>query len=300
MDIEEVNWSGDFDGETFELSVNDGYVVGCHWRCKTLEKPKYVLLFLHGLVNCVSFNCNFLREIPNHDGAALATDHRGSGKSPGVNSYTTVDEICAETKQLIQYAQMLYKNIPIFLMGHSLGGLSALFFCMKHSTEVSMLKGVIAHAPWLDTKGFNISPLFRNAIRLVSYILPKIQIPTGLKIENSNYPDEYKKMALGTGFAIMTMTPYLLNSVLDAMDFVNNNPKEFPSGLPMLFIQGTDDGCVKVDKNLKWAEEVAKLCGKDFIETKVIQNGPHDTTKYKTRKEALTSLFDFIERTIHK
>ena len=298
MDIEDVDWSGEFDGETFELPVNDSYVVGCHWRCESGEKAKYVILFLHGLANCVSFNCNFLREIPKHGGAALATDHIGSGKSPGVNSHTTVEEICEETKQLIQYAKMLYSDIPIFLMGHSLGGLSALTFCMRHSTELNILKGVIAHAPWLDTKGLNMTPLLRCLIHYASVLLPKIQLPTGLKIENSCYPDAYKKMALDSGYAIMTMTPYLFNSVLNNMDFVLNNPELFPKNFPMLFIQGTDDGCVKVEKNLHWAETVTKLCGKEYIETKVIENGPHDTTKYKTRKEALETLFDFIQRRI--
>ena len=298
MDIEDVNWSGEFDGETFELSVNDSYVVGCHWRCKNNEKPKYVLLFMHGLANCVSFNCNFLREIPNHNGSTLATDHKGSGKSPGVNSYTTIDEICEEIKQLIIYAKMLYKDVPIFLMGHSLGGLSALTFCMGHYTELNLLKGVIVHAPWLDTKGLNITPLFRSIIKLASKFLPTLQLPTGLKIENSCYPDEYKKMALESGYAIMTMTPYLFNSVLNSMDFVLNNPDKFPKQFPMLFIQGTDDGCVKVEKNLKWAETITNLCGKEYIDTKIIENGPHDTTKYKTRREALETLFDFINKRI--
>ena len=150
MDISEVNWSGEFDGETFELPVNNSYVVGCHWRCE--GDAKYVLLFLHGLNNCVSFNCNFLREVPKHGGSAIASDHIGSGKSPGVNQYTSIEEICEETRQMIRYARVVYGDrVPIFLMGHSLGGLATLRFCLSHVTEVNMLSGVIAHAPWLDT-----------------------------------------------------------------------------------------------------------------------------------------------------
>ena len=232
MDISEVNWSGEFDGETFELPVNNSYVVGCHWRCE--GDAKYVLLFLHGLNNCVSFNCNFLREVPKHGGSAIASDHIGSGKSPGVNQYTSIEEICEETRQMIRYARVVYGDrVPIFLMGHSLGGLATLRFCLSHVTEVNMLSGVIAHAPWLDTgNALRPTPFLVSVVRLAAALAPRLQIPTGLKIENSCYPDAYKRMAISSGYAIMSMTPFLFNSVLSSMKFVKENRALFPAARP--------------------------------------------------------------------
>ena len=297
MDISEVDWSGEFDGETFELPVNNSYVVGCHWHSE--GETKYVIIFLHGLNNCVSFNCNFLREIPKHGGSAIASDHIGSGKSPGVNQYTSIEEICEETRQLIRYARVIYgPDVPIFLMGHSLGGLTVLNFCLSHVTEVNMLSGVIAHAPWLDTgKALRPTPFLVSVVRLAAAIVPRFQIPTGLKIENSCYPEAYKRMAISSGFAKMSMTPFLFNSVLSSMKFVKENRHLFPTGLPLLFIQGTDDGCVNVENNIEWAEEVIEKQGEDTkSELKIIEGGPHDTTKYKTRKESLTTLFEFIRK----
>ena len=194
---------------------------------------------------------------------------------------------------------MLYPNNPIFLMGHSLGGMSALSFVLSHSTEVQLLKGVIAHAPWLDTGKFlQPTPFLVSIVKLAAKFLPRFQIPTGLKIENSCYPDGYKKMALDSGYAIMTMTPYLFDSVLRNMKFVKENYHLFPKKLPLLVLQGTNDGCVNIENNIEWCNKVMKECGKEYIELKIIQDGPHDTTKWNTRKEALTSLFDFIERHI--
>ena len=132
MDINDVNWSCERDGELFEFESSGSTIRGCHWKCS--KDPKYVLLFLHGLCSNVEFNANFLRVFPTisekypqlnyESGAALATDHHGNGFSDGTT--TTVNEIITEACDLIKYTRSIYKDLPIFLMGHSLGGLSSL------------------------------------------------------------------------------------------------------------------------------------------------------------------------------
>ncbi|EAX86051.1 hypothetical protein TVAG_295890 [Trichomonas vaginalis G3] len=298
MDINGVNWSGDFDGEEFELPVGKSHVCGCHWRCNDGE-PDYILLFLHGLCNCVAFNANFLREIPNHKGAALATDHLGNGKSPGIRSYTTVWEIIEETKELIQYAAILYPSKPIFLMGHSLGGLAALTFALKHSTEVNMLAGIILHAPWLETTGIlkqNI--VMKSFLTISNLIYPSLQLDTGLDVRKSCYHDGYKEMVLQSPYVNKYITPYLLKSVFEAMNFCKDNDNLYPTGLHMLFIQGMIDNLVIPINNINWAKSMKERFPDTHIEVVDFKNGPHDTTKYDTRKSSLTKLFHFINTVI--
>ena len=112
MDISEVDWNTDYDGETFEIEALGEVVIGCHWRCKT-GTPKYVLLYMHGMCSAVCFNANVLRVYTEHGGAAIATDHKGHGRTGPLNTNTTIPQMVDELKHLIDYAKCCYPNIPI-------------------------------------------------------------------------------------------------------------------------------------------------------------------------------------------
>lgn len=300
MDIEEVNWSDELDGENFELPLDNTHVHGCHWKCKDGE-AKYVLLFLHGLCSTVGFNANLLREIPNHCGSALATDHIGSGHSPGSKSHTSIDQICRETTELIKYTTSLYPNTPIFLFGHSLGGLAACKFTLMHSPEVDKLAGLILHAPWLETTGgLKQSFVLKTFLSIASFVCPRLQLNTGLDVTKSVYHDRYKETVLNSPHINKAITPVLLKSVFEAMNYIKSNTHNFPKGLPLLFMQGMLDNLVNPVNNVAWAESVQNINGNDIVSIAKFEDGPHDITKFKTRKEALEKMFGFINHIIAK
>jgi len=294
MEIGKVDWSGEWDGEFFEIEVNGRHVKGCHWRH---DSPKFVFVFFHGLCSSISHNANFLREFPQIGGSSIATDHIGHGKSQGLPALTTVDEMVEEMCSLLRYARVNYPSTPIFLMGHSLGGLVMLTFLLKHRIEISFLKGVIAHAPWLssaggkDPKGWLL-----KVLKVLARFTPGKQIDSGLRIQYSPYPQEYKEMALALPFLCMNVTPSLLYSTVWAKEFVRNNVELYPRELPMLFLQGMKDSCVEIDVNLEWCSRLKELCGESSIAIKTLDEGFHDLYKSETRKESFDALLEFIER----
>lgn len=296
MDIEEVDWSTELDGENFELPVYDFYLNGCHWKCKD-GKPKYVIVYMHGLCSSLCFNANVLRVFTDHGGAAIGTDHKGHGISIGHRTEVTVFELVEEVSQLVSYAKIRYPNTPIFVLGHSLGGLTTLLFAMSHRTTVELINGVIVTGPWLKAARFpNPSLVLRSAIKFAAHFLPHIGIPTGLDVSKSTYPQGYKDAVQASKYMLTKGSPVIFNSVLKAMFWINDDQNLYPDDVPILFMQGTGDKLVDVKTNINWATNLVKRIGDDkatFIE---YEDAPHDIMKCQYRKDAFENMFKFIEK----
>ncbi|OHT01367.1 Clan SC, family S33, methylesterase-like serine peptidase [Tritrichomonas foetus] len=291
MDINDTNWSTELDGECFELTVKKTIIRGCHWKCT--DEPKFILLFLHGLCSNVEFNANFLRVFPSLGGSAIATDHAGNGFSDG--EVTTVYDISDEAVELIKYARQCYKETPIFLMGHSLGGLTVLYLTInKNPILLSEVTGIIPHAPWITTEdGRGPNAIQTAAIKTFYYINPKFKINSGLSIDASCYPEGYKSVARVNPHLNPFMSAKLLASALWSMEKVVNSIDLVPDNLPILFMQGENDNCVDTPRNIAWAEELKKNHEKD-VTIKVYPKAPHDLFKWDSRKAAFNDLMEFI------
>ncbi|WP_298981293.1 alpha/beta hydrolase [Caldilinea sp.] len=103
-------------------------------------------------------------------------DHRGHGRSPGQRGHVhRFDDFLEDVRQMIARARADEPSLPLFLFGHSVGGLVALDYAIRHPEE---LQGVVASAPLLSQP--NISPLVLTIARLLSRLAPTFPLDTGL------------------------------------------------------------------------------------------------------------------------
>ncbi len=66
----------------------------------------------------------------------IGFDLRGHGKSGGPRGHFSFEEGLDDIDLLISQAQQLYPGKPIFLYGHSLGGLLVLDYAMKRPVDL--------------------------------------------------------------------------------------------------------------------------------------------------------------------
>ena len=289
MDISEVDWNPEYDGETFEIECLGKIIVGCHWRCKNEKQPKNVIIYMHGMCSAVCFNANVLRVFAEHGCAAIATDHWGHGRSGKMNTATTIPLLLEEIKKLIDYARVFYKDTPIYIMGHSLGGLATLTFCLQRSTYVNFIKGIIVTAPLLRNNSFqNPSFLLRLALKIGSQFFENLLIPTGLGSARSAYPDGYKELVATSPYSQSAASPVVLYSSLTTMDKVQKQAKDFPKDIHLLFLQGSGDTTVHVGTNREWVKDIPHAEYHEF------KDAPHDIMKSVYRKEIFELIFKFI------
>ena len=152
--------------------------------------PRAVVALVHGFGEHAG-RYTYLAEALTAAGYALSGfDHRGHGHSPGLRGHIDqFDEFLQDVTASLSVARTVAPGAPLFLMGHSMGGLIALDYAIRYPQG---LQGVIASAPLLAQP--NVAPWMNYVARLLSSIRPAFSLDTGVRPETiSRDPAEVKR-----------------------------------------------------------------------------------------------------------
>jgi alpha-beta hydrolase superfamily lysophospholipase len=135
--------------------------------------PKAVVAICHG-VNSHSGQYTWTGEQLSAQGFAVyAVDLRGRGKSEGERFYVEdVAEYAADIGGVIAIAKERHPGLPVFLLGHSAGGVTSCIYTLDHQDE---LAGFICEsfAFQVPAPGFALA-----AIKGISHIAPRLGVLT--------------------------------------------------------------------------------------------------------------------------
>ena len=109
-----------------------------HWE--PTGTPKASLVICHG-VN--SHSGQYIRageEFASRGFAVTALDLRGRGKSEGERFYTdSVDDYVSDLSQAIEQGRSHHPHLPLFLLGHSAGGVTSVTYALDHQDRLDGL-----------------------------------------------------------------------------------------------------------------------------------------------------------------
>jgi alpha-beta hydrolase superfamily lysophospholipase len=106
-----------------------------------------VIALVHGMGEHSGRYRRFAEFFATHGIAIIAFDQRGHGKSEGKKGHIThYNQLLDGIDELLERARLQFKDKPVFLYGHSMGGNLVLNYALKKPNTV---KGVIATGPWL-------------------------------------------------------------------------------------------------------------------------------------------------------
>jgi alpha-beta hydrolase superfamily lysophospholipase len=152
-----------------------------HYAQALPKEPKAVLAIMHGYADHVGRYMHVFGALAELGIGAVAIDFRGHGKTGGERGYCDrftefyddADELYALTKDRAKQAG----GAPLFLFGHSFGGLVASRTAIATPREY---KGVILSSP-LFGLALEVPKVKELAGRVASMIYPKLGLPSGLK-----------------------------------------------------------------------------------------------------------------------
>jgi alpha-beta hydrolase superfamily lysophospholipase len=141
--------------------------------------PVASLIIVHGLSEHSSRYMNLVNNLVPNGITVYTFDHRGHGRSAEklvahVNNWS---EYRGDVRAFVELVITLESNTPLFLLGHSMGGLITANYVLHHPQG---LRGVILSAPPLGDVG--VSPLLRLLGRVVSIIKPEMVFKSGLEL----------------------------------------------------------------------------------------------------------------------
>lgn len=180
------------DVETEFITAKDGLKL--HVKSWIPENPVKILCIVHGHGEHSGRYAHVAAHLNQHNIAVFALDLRGHGLSAGKRGHSPSYEILMrDIEELLKLARESFNDLPMFLMGHSMGGnLVANFMIENQSKEIS---GYILSSPWFKL-AFDPPKIKIKLGKIMTKILPSYSEHNGLEIKHiSKDPDEVKKYA---------------------------------------------------------------------------------------------------------
>ncbi|WP_156288600.1 alpha/beta hydrolase [Oceanobacillus salinisoli] len=135
--------------------------------------PRAVIILIHGAGEH-SGRYEYIGECcMDHNITLVAPDLRGFGQSEGHRGHINrFSDYLDDLKVLINTVSKRYPSIPVFLFGHSLGGLVAIRYGQTYPQQV---KGFILSSPALGLR-FPIPSAIKRTLNFISRINPELTI----------------------------------------------------------------------------------------------------------------------------
>jgi lysophospholipase len=271
-----------------ELRAADG--VRLHHASWLPHDPRAVLLVSHGHGEHGGRYAELARFLAERGVAVHAVDHRGHGRSGGPRGH--VDRFGDYVRDLEAWRRAVIAGhpprLPVFLLGHSLGGLIAIRHLQAHPAAFA---GAILSAPLL---GIAVrAPRWKTALSgLLSRVLPRL--PFGNELDPSmlstapGYLEAYRADTL----LHPTITPRLYTEMVRAMDDAFRAPESIR--VPLLVLAPTGDRVVAPEAVARFAS----ACPGD-VQVRRYEGFQHEALNEAERHRVMDDAAAWLNARIH-
>lgn len=163
-----------------EETLRDSYGIKIFFRTfRPTGTPRATIVICHGVNSHGGQYLWAAEQFVEHGFAVYVIDLRGRGKSEGPRYYIdSVDQYVAGLKQLIGIAKTREPGLPVFLLGHSAGGVTSTTYVLDNQAEID---GFICES--FAFRVYAPKPALA-LIKVLSHIVPKLPI---LKLRNRDF-----------------------------------------------------------------------------------------------------------------
>lgn len=226
--------------------------VKLYTRTWLLETPaRAAVVLVHGLgEHCARYD--HVAAAFNAQGIAVyGFDHRGHGRSPGVRGHIpSFDAVFGDIDDIIDEARKAQPGKPVFLYGHSMGGLLALDYVLIRKPDLS---GVICTSPGLST-GEPVNGLKLLAGKALYTLVPTITMPNGLDVQNISHDKQVITAYTSDPLNTFLVSARLGLDILNTGAWVIEHARDW--SLFLLLMQGTGDHLVSPQATTRFAAGV--------------------------------------------
>lgn len=264
--------------ENFTLKSRcDGLDISVLMTCPETA-PEAVLQISHGMRGCKERFLPFMEYMAEHGVACVANDHRGHGMSVrreedrgymyAGGSAALVDDM----KTVTDWAHDRFPGLPVYLLGHSMGSLAARAYVKTRDDDISGLivcgtpnGGAIASSGWLLSRILCIIDGGRLRVEwlqnAVSWMYNRRFASEGRNAWTCSDPEVRKAFAENPRCRF-SFTANAMHALMSMMKEAGSNEGWTVSnpGMPVYFISGADDPCMKDERSFHAsAQHIADL-----------------------------------------
>lgn len=217
------------------LSNNGQKIFYRHWHTNV---PKAFVVLIHGLNSHSGYYQSFAEQLNNTNFDVYAIDLVGRGNSEGeryyIPDYNTVVE---DIDQLVNIAKNANPSLPVFLLGHSAGGVFASVYAVKYQHK---LKGLIS-----ESFAFQVpAPDFALAtLKFLANFIPHTRV---VQLKNEDFSRDKTVVAAMNNDPLLANEKQPTKTMQQLVLAAAYLKKEMPNiTLPLLILHGTKDNATK-------------------------------------------------------
>lgn len=271
-----------------KLACSDGVLRDIHiWEH---EKPRAVYLTVHGLMDHGGNYLNAGLYMKAHGFALVAFDQHGHDRKR--KAHVPRFEVFLDDLQLmLDWVRDHYSKLPIFIMGHSMGGLIVTHFGLRSFKEDPLVKGFILSAPAYENK-LKTSKFVIALARILSRITPRNTVPVeDLRLHVTRDKNEYKRMREDErdGIQATKMSARLGAEFIRAQEWVPDHLAGWK--YPLLVIVPGKDRLIDSDVTRKLIAHI----GEGVVTERFYPENHHESFNDLNREEVFAHILEWCE-----
>lgn len=252
--------------------------------------PRAGVCLVHGLGEHSSRYAHVADAFSKEGFVTIGHDLRGHGRSGGARGHISdIEDFMQDIDVLLEQTKSRYPGLPLFLYGHSLGGIQVLHYTLKRKPA---LKGVIATSSGLRT-ALEKQPVKVVLAQILGSLLPNMALASGLDSSGlsrdpavvrayNNDPFVHDKITLGFGKVMLGVTKWTLE-----------HAGEFP--LPLLLLHGKEDPIAFPSGSIEFSAPLKEKC------TLVLWNGAyHELHNELEKAEVFKTMTLWMDARLHE
>lgn len=271
--------------ESSFVGVGNTNIYYQYWRPGSVKEPRAVLAINHGLGDHSGRYPYLVEDMVARGIAVYALDQRGHGRSEGQRGYiNNWDELREDLHTFLGLVHQDEPDLPLFLLGHSLGGLVVLDYALVYPQG---LQGVIASAPAVMQTA--ITPVKVLLAKSLSRLVPRFTLATGLDYKGISRDPQVVAQYQQDPLVHEVGTTRMGAEAFAAQDRALAGAGSFEP--PLLLIHGDADRLVPVLGSQTFYERVAHADKKIII----YPGGYHEAHNDEHRQQYFEDLSEWIE-----
>lgn len=222
------------------------------YEWKAAAPARGVLVIVHGIrdhaVRYEALATAFVKQ----GFTVYAQDLRGHGRSGGDRQRVdSMDELVAHVDLTIEEAKKRNPGVPVFLYGHSLGGLISTTYAVKHGDT---LTGLVLSGPALKLLPF-VTDGDKSGARFFSGLIPGLKVQAVDDTEFVREPAAKAELANDPLVDHSNLPARSAAAAIDAIDFIEAHLADVK--VPFLVMHGTVDKATNIEGSVALSEKAS-------------------------------------------
>ena len=245
------------------------------------ENPKAVVVIVHGLAEHLGRYDTVVRELNEAGYSVYRFDNQGHGRSGGERGYLdNFNQFIDDADLLVEKAAKENAGLPIFMLGHSMGGFITAAYGVKYPGK---LRGQV-----LSGGAVTLLPLFDDFKSIDFEAEPRVKVPNALSAlicRDISVVEAYDNDAL----VLKETCQKLLGEVfINGATWLEANLSSY--AYPCLILHGGDDQIVTPNASKFMAETIAS----EDKELKLYPEFYHEILNEKERRMVMADILKWM------